>query len=441
MVSSNLSEVIRKNIVGSLGIKLISVVVSLAYVPLLISYLGSEEYGIWVVISTTLTWISFFDVGLGNGLRNRLTEAISASNFDRAKALISTSYALLGIIFLLVAGIFVLIVDLLNWNSILSLDTISASELKLLIGMVAVSFCVRFIVQLIQPILFAVHKSALSSIFPVLSNIIGIVLIYLIRYLDCPKLLTAAFIISVLPIVSFIIGTIFLFTRSLHFIKPSFKHIDFSIAGDVLSLGFKFFFLQVATNIINTASSFIIIKILGPTYVTEYDVLFRYYMMALLVNEIVLAPLWSAFTEAFAKRDFDWARKVLRKLNLFSVVQIIGIFIMFLISDFVIDIWIGKNFMVSKDLSFILMILISLRIVMSPFVRIINGSGKLSFSIMVNVFCCILFVVLAILFGQSSLGTIGVVLAACIVRFILLTTSIIQVKHLLSGNANGIFNT
>src|SRR5690606_27329574 len=333
-----------------------------------------------------------------------------------------------------------LIVDLLNWNSILSLDTISASELKLLIGMVAVSFCVRFIVQLIQPILFAVHKSALSSIFPVLSNIIGIVLIYLIRYLDCPKLLTAAFIISVLPIVSFIIGTIFLFTRSLHFIKPSFKHIDFSIAGDVLSLGFKFFFLQVATNIINTASSFIIIKILGPTYVTEYDVLFRYYMMALMVNEIVLAPLWSAFTAAFVKKDFDWARKVLRKLNLFSVVQTIGLFIMFFISDFVIELWIGKHFTISKDLSFVLMALIAIRIFSSPFGRMINGSGKLRFSIIVNIVSCILFVVLAIILGKSPLGTVGIAVAACIARLILLISNIIQAKHLLAGGTHRFLN-
>jgi len=441
MESSNLSDKIRKNIVGSLGIKLISVLVSLAYVPVLISYLGKEEYGIWIVISSTLAWINFFDIGLGNGLRNRLTEAISIANYERAKTLISTSYALLGGIFIAVAIAFVLTINLWNWNRILSLESISANELKLLIGMVAVSFCLRFIVQLIQPILFAIHKSALSSLFPVVSNIIGIILIYLIRYIDCPKLLTAAFIISVLPIVSFIIGTVFLFSKSLSFIQPSFKHIDFSVSKDILSLGFKFFFLQVATNLINTASSFIIIKILGPTYVTEYDVLLKYYMMALMVNEIVLAPLWSAFTEAFAKKDLVWAKKVLRKLNWFSLIQAIGILIMFFISDLVVKLWINKQFSISKNLSFALMVLITLRIFLSPFVRVINGSGKLMFSIIVNVLCCILFVVLAITLGKSSLGTVGVVISACIARAILLIANIVQVRHLLSLGSNKLLNS
>lgn len=436
MTNANLTETVKKNIVGSLGIKIVSVLVSLAYVPLLISYLGTEEYGIWIVISTTITWMSFFDLGLGNGLRNRLTEAITNSNLEKAKKLISTSYAVLGIIFLTIAGIFLLIVDLLNWNKILSIEAIDTNDLKLLISIVTVSFCFRFIVQLIQPILFAVHKSALSSFFPVASNILGVVLIYLMRYLDCPKLLTAAAIISILPIISFIIGTIILFTKPLNYLRPSIKHIDFSIGGEVFSLGFKFFFLQVTTNIINTASTFIILKLLGPTFVTEYDVLYRYYMIALLVNEVVLAPLWSAFTEAFAKRDYVWVNKTLKKLNLFSLAQVAALIIMFMFSNIIIELWIGKNFTVSQNLSFTIMVLIIIRIVSSPFGRLINGSGKLNLSIVVNIISCILFVFLALILGRTNLETVGIALAACIARFILLSANIFQTKLLLSEQSN-----
>src|SRR5690554_1545023 len=93
------SAVVKKNIVGGVAIKSISIVISLLYVPLLINYLDSERYGIWIALTSMLTWFHFFDIGLGNGLRNLLTEAITQNNYKKARELVSTSYALMRIIF------------------------------------------------------------------------------------------------------------------------------------------------------------------------------------------------------------------------------------------------------------------------------------------------------------------------------------------------------
>ena len=89
---------VYKNILFSLIIKVVNVLCSLLIVPLTLSYLTQEEYGIWLTISTLLLWISFFDIGLGNGLRNYLTEAISLKDYDLGKKYISTTFVLLLII-------------------------------------------------------------------------------------------------------------------------------------------------------------------------------------------------------------------------------------------------------------------------------------------------------------------------------------------------------
>jgi O-antigen/teichoic acid export membrane protein len=58
------------NIASSFVIKGASILLSLLLVPLTLDYLNPYEYGIWLTLSSVLMWINYFDIGLGNGLRN-----------------------------------------------------------------------------------------------------------------------------------------------------------------------------------------------------------------------------------------------------------------------------------------------------------------------------------------------------------------------------------
>lgn len=67
----NRSANVKKNILGSIFIKGISMVVSFMLVPLTIGYVSSELYGVWLTISSVLAWLSFLDVGFSQGLKNK----------------------------------------------------------------------------------------------------------------------------------------------------------------------------------------------------------------------------------------------------------------------------------------------------------------------------------------------------------------------------------
>ena len=58
-----------------------------------LKYLDSSEYGIWLAIFSTVTWINFFDLGVGNGLRNRLTMCFAKNNIIQAKKFIGSALA------------------------------------------------------------------------------------------------------------------------------------------------------------------------------------------------------------------------------------------------------------------------------------------------------------------------------------------------------------
>src|SRR5690606_12870705 len=96
---------ILKNILPMLFYKAGSMFISLMYVPLLINTLTPEYYGVWLTITTLIVWISLFDIGLGNGLRNNLAKSIALNEKHKAQIYISTSYFF---IIILVAVFFII---------------------------------------------------------------------------------------------------------------------------------------------------------------------------------------------------------------------------------------------------------------------------------------------------------------------------------------------
>lgn len=60
--------------------------------PLTINYVSSPIYGIWMTLYSIISWLSIFDIGLGNGLRNNLTKCLVEGNYKDAKEYVSTAY-------------------------------------------------------------------------------------------------------------------------------------------------------------------------------------------------------------------------------------------------------------------------------------------------------------------------------------------------------------
>ena len=85
----------RSNVIFSSLYKGISILLSLWLVPLTLHYLNPTKYGIWLTLTSIIAWFGFFDVGLGNGLRNKLAEARAKKDYSLARTYVSTTYAII----------------------------------------------------------------------------------------------------------------------------------------------------------------------------------------------------------------------------------------------------------------------------------------------------------------------------------------------------------
>ena len=100
MNGNSRSIIVKKNIIASFFLKCISILVSLQVVPLTITYINPTKYGIWLTLSSIIAWLSYFDLGFAHGFRNRFSEAKANGNILLAKEYVSTTYAVLSVLFL-----------------------------------------------------------------------------------------------------------------------------------------------------------------------------------------------------------------------------------------------------------------------------------------------------------------------------------------------------
>ena len=152
-----------KNIFSSFVLKILSIATNLLLVPITIHYINPTRYGIWLTLSSIIGWLSFFDIGFGNGLRNKFAEAVAKGNNKLARIYVSTTYAILLIIILFVLILFLFINPFLNWAKILNSPSAMADELSLIVLIVFTFFCIQFILQLVTTIIIADQQPAKVS--------------------------------------------------------------------------------------------------------------------------------------------------------------------------------------------------------------------------------------------------------------------------------------
>ena len=434
------SQKLKKNIGASFILKGISIIISLINVPILLSYLNAEKYGVWLTISSIVMWVQHFDLGLGHGLRNRFAEALANKDIIRAKGLVSTAYISMSLLMSIILIITVPLVILSDWNKILNVESISNLELIKSVLLVLIIFIMRFVFQLISVILKADQRPAISEAYMPIGSSISLFLVLLLRYFVPDSLFIACAIIAVPQMLILALSNVYFFRTQYKQYIPSIKFFGKKHLKDIYSLGLKFFIGQLAALIMFSSHNFIIAKVINPTEVTVFNIAKKLFGLPLTYFMIVLSPYWSAITEAYTKNEFDWIKSNMSKLLRLGLVFSIGIILLLILSPFLYKIWIGDRIIIPFKLSLIFAVYNIGVILLAPFTHFINGVGKLSLGMRVVIVKMIVFLPISIIL-TNKFGALGLVLGMLIVNImpnILFTVK--QYKKIITRTATGIWN-
>ena len=412
------SKKMYKNTVAMIGIRGVSMILTLISAPIMLHHVDRADYGVLLTLTSIVGWVGYMDVGLGNGLRNKLPEFLAKGDFHSAKKIVSSCYVTLAIYVALIIVIFLIVSPFIDWLGVLNSPTSDAGEIRGLTNVVFIAFCIQFLFGLINSILFAYQMPAFQSLFTFVGQFVALIALVIVLFL----------------------GSIGLFRTKLKDIAPSFKLFEFKSVGSILSLGLKFFVLQMITIVLFQANSIIIARVVSPEAVVEYNLAFKYVSLLTMIFTIVITPVWSATTDAYVRKDFEWINKTLsfsRKVCIASV--FIGV-LMVLASKFVYGMWLGRG---SIDISYsttgLIFLYISFEMLYKVYGTIINGTGKVFAQMILTGIIAIIYIPLAI-FLANLCGLSGVLIANVIVFALNYAWSKLQCNKLISQTATGIWN-
>lgn len=389
----------KKNVAGSFLIKMLSMAVSFIIVPITINYINPTQYGIWLTLTSMISWVSLLDVGLTQGLRNKFAEAKAKGDDVLAKVFVSTTYFYISILFIVVWCLFILVNNFLDWSTVINIPAVLNNEVKMLASIIITYFCLQFIFQIIKTILIADQKPAIASLIDLVGQIVSLLIIFILTLVTKGSLILLGFAIGVFPVVVLVIANIYFFSGKYEAYKPELKSVKNEYRNELMGLGLKFFILQLAGMIQYSSSLFLIARYFDTAEVTSYNIAFKYFMTLQGIFLIFLGPLWSSSTDAYFKGDYNWIIGIVKKYLLILLPFIVFGSVMLIFADQFYDFWLGKGVVaISFEVSLFTYIFFVLGMFASIFVNVINGIGALRVQFYSSIITSVGFILLVLFF-------------------------------------------
>lgn len=432
---------LKKNIVGSVLLKGMSIVVTLALVPLTIDYVNPEQYGIWLTLSSLMTWLTFFDIGLAMGLRNRFAEAKARGETEKARQYVSTAYASIACMALLLVAISIPLCRVVDWCSLLKVSEMYRAELTDVMLVLFGAFAATLVLAVMSNILIGDQLTAVSSLVGVVGQMAVLAVIWiLVKTQVHGTLLTLACVLAWIPPAVLFIASVILFFTRYRCYAPSVKMVRPSMVKDLLGIGGKFFIITVSMLFIFQLMNVIISRELGPLTVTEYNIAYRYFNTANMVAMLVLAPFWAASTDAYTRGNLDWLTEKLRSLEkMVTLLLLPGIAVMVILSPVVYRLWIGDSVEVTWTTSISIAAYITLLTISNVYMFLINGIGKVQLQLYIYLgFALISYPVMTMLCRWW--GIPGLLALPALIYVVQAIAMRVQLHRILTSKAQGIWN-
>lgn len=436
------TALIKKNIAGSLLIKGWSCIVQFLIVPLSLTCLTKYEYGLWLTINSILVGIDSIDVGLGNGLRNKLAESLALGDKESARKYVSSTFFMLNMLMIPIMLILSLCVHNIDCYRLLNVDSVLIPNLD---GIIIASLCIMcstFIFKFIGNMYLGLQLPAINNLLVVTGQTIALVALYVISLFMANgniDLFTVSLVFTLSPLVIYLVAYPVTFCGKYKFLAPSFRYFDLFTIKELLSLGVSFFVIQITGLLLFTSSNFIISNQLSPEDVTPYQISYRYFSLVFLIFSIIAAPLWSATTDAYTKGEWDWIKNIIRKMNKLLVLCVAILIIMIFCSSIFYRIWTQGKVDVDISLSILMALYIFFLVFSNSYSYILFGIGKIKLMVLATLLECLIFIPIQY-YVCGNFGLNGLVITLVVATCFLALVNFIQFKKLSTNTATGIWN-
>lgn len=363
------------NSILSLICKFISILLSFISTPLLLTCLGQEKYGIWASVLSIISWIYYFDFGIGSGVRNKLASSIALKDYITAKNVICLGYVLTSIISILLVLFVAILLVFFDLSSFFEFN-ITEEKINFVFFIACLFACINFVASLVNNLFFALQKAAVVSFFNILGQLFFVLALLLFLVTENKLLLYVALAEGWAQLLKNLIANFYAFLKNKD-LRFSLKNLNFSYSKFIMTFGLQMFVLQIAALTLNCTDNIIISKYFGPFEVTPYDICYKCFALVNTFFVIFLSPLVSAYTEAYTKKDYSWIIKTLTNSFYLYVGFLIILVVFALLFKTIAMYWLRTDLNYSYSLIFLIALYFALLMFTHIFSSLLVGIGAI----------------------------------------------------------------
>ncbi|WP_291122090.1 hypothetical protein [Empedobacter sp. UBA7620] len=369
--------------------------ISLLMLPMYMSFFSNQStLGIWFTLLAFINWFITFDLGVTNGLRNRLVGPILNSDGEEIKRLISSSYGVIFLLLLLISIIAIPVFTFINWQTFLNTNISNAYLLKVIV-ILFLGVMIQFVLKTVYSVLYALNSPSLVSLIALFSSILLLIgLKILPKYSEEVNLLNLSLLYLITSTLPIIFVTIYV---KIYILKSNFfsiKSIHYKYGKKVLSIGIIFFLIQILYLIMSNTNEVFITTTNSSKDVVTYKVYYSLFSLVSSFFVVMMTPLWSEITTAYEKEEYNWLSGLAKRLYKLLFLSIIMLILLTFSSQAILDIWLKeKSFQINYLYCFVFSIFVFVSMWNSIISSFANGLGILKIQLIFMTVGVLLFMV------------------------------------------------
>ena len=415
------NKIIVKNGVYSAFFKGLEYVISFFSTPLLLGCLGDEKYGIYASVLSIVSWLYYFDFGIGSGMRNKVTEFVVDRDYESAQKTISVAYFLVSIITIIIFVVFSISCIVVDYDVILNAKLSDENLNTILVVSIGLA-CINFVLSLSTNVLFAVQKNALVSGLGIISKILWLIALFLFSKLHLTAIFFVALAEGVVQLIKNIMALLYI-NRTHSTLKFNIKKVDFSYSKGIIGFGLQIFIMQLCALVLNATDNILIMRFFGASDVTPYNLCHKYFSI---INAFFVAAtggVWTAYTTAYRMKDVKYIQQTLRKALKFYILTFILIVIAIFIFKPFMKIYLRKEMFFQNELIIAVACYYALLIFSHNFSAFVHGISKTKITTIACLIAPIINIISSIFFATTCNMHITGIMLGSIVSLMITTVA------------------
>lgn len=394
--------------------------VSAISIPITVRYLGSENFGVWVTISTALSMLLVLDLGVANSLTNFISEAYARDDRQHAGTYGTTAFGVMSILALLLGALAWWIWPSLNWVSLFHLSSaVEAPTVSHAVAAALTIFLVGLPAGLAPKILGGYQELHVANLFLAVGSLCNLAsIIILVR-------LHAGLVSLVVASSASLVGAnllCLLWIWGFHkpWLFPRVSHLNRAAARLMMQTGGEFFVLQIAGLVVFNSDNLVVTHYLGPAQVAPYSVAWRLVGYSAVVQSMMIPSLWPAFSEAFARGDMAWVQRTFWRTLWVTMGIALGLSALFAVGGrWIIRVWASRAAVPSEELMLLMCVWVLISTFMNNTATVLVAKGKTRLQAWCSLGAAAVNLALSIYWVQR-IGTVGVILGTIVSYLVVL---------------------